>query len=169
MVGPENTAVQPDKLLDGVFDVKLKPGSGDRTAVGLELLRINGRDRDPVAGVQVAVKDSSGKVLGQTETDKDGKYAFDDLPPGDHVLTLNPLLTGFLGQSVVGSLGPAGLTVNWAVSTRCAALAYALGGTGGGIGPGAAIIGTGVLLFIPTITCGTGNCDDDRGPASPTN
>ncbi len=41
-------------------------------------------DERPIAGVQIELRDSSGQIISVTETDSNGQYWFNDLPPGDY-------------------------------------------------------------------------------------
>ena len=102
----------------------------------------------PVAGVKIVAQDTSGKVVGETVADAEGRYKLEKLPAGQYNLTLDPITTSFLGETVVVSLVEEGLTVNWIVSSGTNAVAFASSGiaSGGifGMGPGA----TGLLGFL---------------------
>jgi hypothetical protein len=102
----------------------------------------------PVAGVKIIAQDTSGKVVGETVADAEGRYKLEKLLAGQYNLTLDPITTSFLGETVVVSLAEEGLTVNWIVSSGTNAVAFASSGvaSGGilGLGPGA----TGLLGFL---------------------
>jgi len=103
----------------------------------------------PVSGVQITAIDSFGNIVEQVITDEDGQYAFENLPSGVYDLTLDPLQSGFLGETVVASLNREGLTVNWGVSTACKAIALAAPGTD--ILAGWFLLGAAVPAAVPPI------------------
>lgn len=85
----------------------------------------------PVTGVKIAARDVSGKVVRESATDIRGQYALQNLAPGRYQLTLDPLNSGFKGETVASAVGVDGLTVNWMVSQVAPALATAAVGVGG--------------------------------------
>jgi hypothetical protein len=85
----------------------------------------------PVPGVKIAARDASGKVVRVAATDIRGQYALQDLSPGRYQLTLDPINSGFKGETVASAVGAEGLTVNWMVSQVAPALAAAAVGTSG--------------------------------------
>jgi hypothetical protein len=82
----------------------------------------------PVSGVKIVGKHRSVKILTEAIADAGGRYALTNLPAGQYLLTLDPLNTPFQGQTVVSSVGPQGLTVDWIVSSTAPAIASALPG-----------------------------------------
>jgi hypothetical protein len=106
---------------------------------------------NPVAGVQITVKDANGNIVGQAVTDPGGQYTVSNLPAGQYTLTLDPLKTGFQGNTVVAFVGGEGLTVNWTVATNAAAIAAAAPGivTGGLFG-----LGTTWTILLGTLGLG---------------
>ena len=87
---------------------------------------------NPVKGVEISVQDADGKVVAQAVTNDKGGYIMKGLAPGQYNLALNPLATGFQGETVATSLGSEGLTVNWTVSAAAPAVAVATPGVAGG-------------------------------------
>ncbi|HEY2918556.1 MAG TPA: carboxypeptidase-like regulatory domain-containing protein [Candidatus Binatia bacterium] len=85
----------------------------------------------PVPGVKIAARDASGKVVRVAATDSRGQYALQDLSPGRYQLTLDPINSGFKGETVASAVGAEGLTVNWMVSQVAPALATAAVGASG--------------------------------------
>src|SRR5437667_411410 len=75
----------------------------------------------PAAGVQVLVKDSNGRVLGQTTTDQAGHYVLNGVNGGTVDLFLEPGTTGFKGGSGVLTLTDLSSKVDWQVSDAAAA------------------------------------------------
>jgi hypothetical protein len=87
----------------------------------------------PVPGVKIVGKHRSVNARTEAIADGNGRYALQNLSPGHYLLTLDPLNTPFRGQTVVSSVGPQGLTVDWVVSSTAPAIASALpGATAGG-------------------------------------
>jgi len=77
----------------------------------------------PIAGVPVTVKDSSGNVLGQATTDADGKYVITGLPQGTLDLFVETGGTPYKPGSGVLTLTEASADVNWEMSPTASALA----------------------------------------------
>ena len=99
----------------------------------------------PVTGVKIAARDVSGKVVRESATDIRGQYALQNLAPGRYQLTLDPINSGFKGETVASAVGIQGLTVNWTVSQLAPALATAaVGVSGAPAGPEP----IGALLFL---------------------
>ena len=82
----------------------------------------------PVPGIKILAKDPSGKILGEAVTNAEGYYTLGNLGIGQYQLTLDPLKSPYLGETVVTSLGPQGLTVDWIVSESAKAIASAIPG-----------------------------------------
>jgi hypothetical protein len=71
----------------------------------------------PIRGIQITVKESSGKVLGQSTTGDKGEYEIDNLGLGTLDLFLDPGTAGVpRGGSGVLNLSGASQMVNWQVS-----------------------------------------------------
>ena len=84
----------------------------------------------PVAGVEVGVRDSTGKVVANAISDAQGHYTIRGLSPDTYNYTLDPLGTRFKSGTVVSHLDSSGLTVDWKVSQGSNALAMATAGSG---------------------------------------
>jgi len=83
---------------------------------------------DPVSGATITIKDSSGKVLGQTTTGSKGQYEINNLGTGTLDLFLDPGSTGVQGGSGVLDLTGTSKMVNWQVASNSGATA-SQGGT----------------------------------------
>jgi len=77
----------------------------------------------PVSGILITVRDSAGKILGQTTTGKKGEYEIDNLGKGTLDLSLNPGSAGVQGGSGVLDLTGGCQMVNWQVSNSGRAVA----------------------------------------------
>jgi hypothetical protein len=77
----------------------------------------------PIAGLPVTCKDSTGNVLGQATTDAEGKYVITGLPQGTVDIFLEGGGTTYKPGSGVLNLTEASADVNWEVSPGSAALA----------------------------------------------
>lgn len=121
-----------------------------------KLLRANivGAVRDtqgnPVEGLVISAHGPSGELVASAVTDEEGKYVMECLNQDQYSLSLDPVTTGFQGQTVVASLGPEGLMANWAVSGTAPAVAAAKPG-GGPCGsyalwPAIGVLGVGGLV-----------------------
>ena len=84
--------------------------------------------KNPVPGIKILAKDPSGKMLGEAVTDAEGCYNLPNLRVGQYQLTLDPLKSPYQGETVVASLGPQGLTVDWIDSENAKAIASAAPG-----------------------------------------
>ena len=84
--------------------------------------------KNPVPGIKILAEDPSGKILGEAVTNAEGNYNLANLSLGQYQLTLDPLKFPFQGETVVASLGPQGLTVDWIVSENAKAIALATPG-----------------------------------------
>jgi hypothetical protein len=119
---------------------------------------------NPVQGVEIEIKDAQGNVVGQATTNAQGQYTIANLPPGEYTIALDPLKTGFQGNTVLASVGADGLTVNWTVSPTNLAVATATAGTGFGLGTGGivllSVLGLGGVVGI---VAGTGAFDSGDG------
>jgi hypothetical protein len=83
----------------------------------------------PVTGVQVLVKDASGKVVGTGAPGSGGVYDISGLQTGNYNFTLDPGSSGLQGQTVASYVGPDGICLNWGVSTTSPAVATAQPGS----------------------------------------
>lgn len=135
---------------------------------------VRNNQNQPVAGIKILAKVSSGQIVSEGTTDTLGRYAVQNLPVGRYQLTLDPANSPYKGQSVVSAVGREGLTVNWLVSQSAPALAMATPGVAPGTTPdrdtsdndkglfGLGPLATGGLIFlggaglITGILCGTG-------------
>jgi hypothetical protein len=127
----------------------------------------------PVPGVKIAARDVSGKIVKVAATDLRGQYALQDLSPGRYQLTLDPINSGFKGETVASAVGAEGLTVNWMVSQVAPALATAaVGASGTGTPDGGnadVIAAASVLAGFTVLGLGFGLSarDDDKKRAGP--
>lgn len=125
----------------------------------------------PVKDVEVLVQDQNNQTVARTLTNEKGEYLLKCLEWGQYALALNPLASGFLGKTLVTSLGLGGAIVEWKVSTTTEALVTARPGTCcraavplfglGALGAVGVGVGTGVAVGV---------IDDSpprRHPASP--
>jgi hypothetical protein len=128
----------------------------------------------PVSGISITVKDSSGKVLGQTSTGGKGEYQIDNLSQGTLDLFLEPG-SGVQGGSGVLDMAGESKMVNWQVSDASGAVA-SQGGTcvdpAGALTPAEwaaiGVLGLGVAAGTAAIVWAeTGNRSDHNGPVSP--
>jgi hypothetical protein len=129
---------------------------------------------NPIAGVRIVARNSSGKVISEAVTDSRGQYAVRNLAPDRYQITLDPLNSPFKGQTVVSAVGTEGLTVNWMVSPVAPALAMAAVGASGtgtpdGWSPeviGALVVLGGAAVLLGMATGVGANSDKRRGPVS---
>ncbi len=127
----------------------------------------------PVSGVEIAARDPGSRVMARSVTNAEGRYLLEGLAAGQLSLTLNPLETGFQGETAVVSLGAEGLTVNWTVSTTAPALAAAAPGSGRGNPSGwerTALKAAGAIGFVGGAVTGglalSGEFHDSLEPAA---
>ena len=129
----------------------------------------------PVAGAGITVKDSSGKILGQSTTGSRGEYQIDNLGEGTLDLFLEPGTAGVQGGSGVLNLAGESKMVNWQVSDASGAVA-SQGGTcadpAGALTPAEwasiGVLGLGVGAGVAAIVWAeTGNRHDHEKPISP--
>lgn len=129
----------------------------------------------PVSGAGITVKDSSGKVLGQSTTGSKGEYQIDNLGQGTLDLFLEPGTAGVQGGSGVLNMAGESKMVNWQVSDASGAVA-SQGGTcddPAGALTGAewaaiGVLGLGVAAGTAAIVWAeTGNRHDHEKPVSP--
>lgn len=99
--------------------------TGSAALVGM----VRNSQNQPVSGLKVLAKLSSGQIISQGTTDNLGRYAVQNLSAGRYQLTLNTANSPYKGQTVVSAVGDNGLTVNWLVSQSAPALAMATPGT----------------------------------------
>jgi Carboxypeptidase regulatory-like domain len=84
----------------------------------------------PIGDVQISARTPAGHAVGQAVTDASGKYWIAGLNPATYHFVLDPLRTRYKGGNAVSYLDPRGLTLNWKVSLRTEAIAFAsLGST----------------------------------------
>jgi len=79
-------------------------------------------DGKPIPNIYVLLKSLEGKVLSQTETNAEGRYQLVSQVPGAYQLTLDPLKSRFLGNTVPVCLCSGTLAINWIVSTTAHAV-----------------------------------------------
>lgn len=131
---------------------------------------VRNNENQPVSGVKVLAKVSSGQIVSEGTTDALGRYAVQNIPAGRYQLTLDTANSPYKGQTVVSAVGDEGLTVNWLVSSSAPALAMATpGATPGPTTPpasngglfGLSPMATGGVIFLGSaglisgILCGT--------------
>lgn len=121
---------------------------------------------NPVGGLVISAQDPSGELVASAVTDEEGEYVMECLNQDQYNLSLDPVTTGFRGQTVVVSLGPEGLMANWTVSGTAPAVAAAKPGAGT-CGAGLAIMGIGVGSVVG-LALGVDDTTDDGSPVSPT-
>jgi hypothetical protein len=90
---------------------------------------IGGPAGQSLAGVQIIVKDASGKVVAQGTPGATGTYNISGLPEGNYTFTLDPGSSGLQGQTVSSYVGADGICLNWGVSTTSPAIATAQPGS----------------------------------------
>lgn len=90
---------------------------------------IGGAQGQSLAGVQIIVKDASGKVVAQGTPGATGTYNISGLPEGNYTFTLDPGSSGLQGQTVSSYVGADGICLNWGVSTTSPAIATAQPGS----------------------------------------
>lgn len=92
--------------------------------VGVSLANILGRIADqsgkPLPNVEVVAKFRNGNVVRTIRTNVIGRYCISDLTIGQYLLTQDPTRAPFDGQTVVTSLPPEGLYVDWRVTGNSA-------------------------------------------------
>ena len=74
----------------------------------------------PLANLEVAVKDVNGNLLRTVRTNAIGRYCLTDLATGQYMLSQDPARAPFDGQTVVTSLPPEGLYIDWRVAGNSA-------------------------------------------------
>ena len=74
----------------------------------------------PLANLEIAIKDVNGNLLRTVRTNTIGRYCLTDLTTGHYLLTQDPARAPFDGQTVVTSLPPEGLYVDWRVTGNSA-------------------------------------------------
>jgi hypothetical protein len=92
-----------------------QPSARGAAAQSYILGRVADQTGKPLANLEIAVKDSAGNLLRTTRTNSGGRYCFTDLSTGHYLLTQDPSRAPFDGQSVVTSLPPEGLYIDWRV------------------------------------------------------
>jgi hypothetical protein len=126
-----------------------------------------------VGGCSVTVKDSSGKVLGQTTTGSNGEYQIDNLGQGTLDLFLDPGSAGVQGGSGVLNMTGDSRVVNWQVSDASGAVASQGGScrdAGGALTPAEwaaiGVLGLGAAAGIAAIVWATTGDRRDNHPIS---
>jgi Carboxypeptidase regulatory-like domain len=124
----------------------------------------------PVSGCPVTVKDSSGKILGQTTTGSDGGYEISNLGQGTLDLFLDPCASGAQGGSGVLNMTGESEKVDWQVPGSSPAVTSQGGSCeGGGLLPAEwatiGVLGLAAGAGIAAIVWAeTGNRSDHNGP-----
>jgi hypothetical protein len=129
----------------------------------------------PISGCTVTVKDSSGKVLGQTTTGNKGEYQINNLGQGTLDLFLDPGSAHVQSGSGVLNMDAESKMVNWQISDASGAMASQGGSC---IDPSAAltpaewaaigVLGLGAGAGIAAIVWAqTGNSHDNEHRPSP--
>lgn len=111
--------------------------------------------KNPVSGIQVAARDSTGKVIREAITDAKGRYCLADLRPGEYNIIVNPGKSGFKGDTVITNVQEEGLMVDWNISVP-SAIALAAG-------PGPFSCD---MFVAPTINIAGIILDQDKNPVS---
>lgn len=124
----------------------------------------------PVAGAQVTVADSSGRVVGQGTTNDAGRYCIRGITPGQYKTSLNPPAGAGQPGVTTRAVPSEGLTENWAVSPATGASSSAnspgaceawwLGGAE--IGAAALLVATGAAVGA----CAAAGCWEEGSAAS---
>jgi F0F1-type ATP synthase membrane subunit c/vacuolar-type H+-ATPase subunit K len=126
---------------------------------------VRNSQNQPVSGVKILAKVSSGQIVSEGTTDNLGRYQVQNLPAGRYQFTLDPANSSYKGQTVVSAVGDEGLVVNWLVSQSAPALAMATpGATPGPTTPppsngglfGMTPMQTGGVIFLGGGAIGTG-------------
>lgn len=86
---------------------------------------VAGSQGQSLSGIQIIVKDASGKVIGTGAPGDSGVYDISGLQPGNYNFTLDPGSSGYQGQTVASYVGADGICLNWGVSTTSPAVATA--------------------------------------------
>ena len=120
---------------------------------------------NPVGGLVISAQDPGGELVASAVTDDEGEYVMECLNQDQYNLSLDPVTTGFRGQTVVVSLGPEGLNANWSVSSTAPAVATAKPGAGT-CGAGLVIMGIGVGSILG-LSFSLDDTTDDGSPVSP--
>jgi hypothetical protein len=139
--------------------------------------RVSDLSGSAVQGVQIVVKDRSGKILGKVATDNHGDYQITGLTPGAEEYALDPPGTYFKGGTAVAYLSDKGLTINWKLSTSHLAAALATEGTGNAAVAGdpfglsaaafTAVVAGGVTAVAGGVIGGMAAAGGFSGPGSP--
>ena len=74
----------------------------------------------PLSNVEIVVKDLNGNILRSLRTNQIGRYCITDLTTGPYALTQDPARAAFEGQTVVTTLPPEGLYIDWRVTANSA-------------------------------------------------
>ena len=109
---------------------------------------VAGSQGQSLSGIQIIVKDASGKVIGTGAPGDSGVYDISGLQPGNYNFTLDPGSSGYQGQTVASYVGADGICLNWGVSTTSPAVATAQ--------PGATCQGAAAAAWDPAPWVGAG-------------
>ena len=119
-------------VLSCIIPAAVMGDAGSAALIGM----VRNNQNQPVSGLKIVAKVSSGQIVSEGTTDGLGRYAVLNLRAGRYQLTLDPANSPYKGQTVVSAVGTEGLTVNWLVSESAPALAMATPGTTPGATPG---------------------------------
>ena len=112
-------------VLSCIMPAAVMGDAGRAALIGM----VRNNENQPVSGLKILAKVSSGQIVSEGSTDVYGRYAVLNLPAGRYQLTLDTVNSPYKGQTVVSAVGAEGLTVNWLVSQSAPALAMATPGT----------------------------------------
>lgn len=90
----------------------------------------------PVKGIQLSVRNSTGKSLASTTPDSKGHYQMTELKEGQYNYVLESHTAGLKGGQTSGYLGNKGLTLDWKVSPAGPATVVASVGIGTAVAAG---------------------------------
>jgi len=160
------------KLLTTMLAIGLTAGQAmSATVCGV----VNSAQGQPMSGCPVTVKDSSGKILGQTTTGSNGEYQIGELAQGTLDLFLDSCGSGAQGGSGVLNLTGESEKVDWQVPGSSAAVASQGGSCADPAGPltpaewaSIGVLGLAAGAGIAAIVWAeSGNRSDNKGPISP--
>lgn len=110
----------PRSLWSQTLNAPIQPiarGGASRANI---LGRIVDQTGKPLANLEIAIKDTNGNLLRSVRTNTIGRYCLTDLTTGHYLLTQDPARVPFDGQTVVTSLPPEGLYIDWRVTSNSA-------------------------------------------------
>jgi hypothetical protein len=82
--------------------------------------RVADQTGKPLVNLEIVIKDGGGNPLRTVRTNNLGRYCFTDMATGHYLLTQDPSRAPFDGQTVVTSLPPEGLYIDWRVAGNSA-------------------------------------------------